>query len=978
MTIDALLEQLAAEPRRAGRRQLLDGPEGNDPGTVTRLYDETVRLARVDLRRAARLAETAEWLSRKLKDDASRATGLRAAGHIHLLHGRHAAALERYRAALEINERLGRDLDVARTMSGGALQALIYLGRYDEAFEWAERARAVFIAHNSPIHLARLDGNMANVLYRQDRFEEALALYRRALDVFAQANMPQDAAVTLRNTATCQISLNDFRGALETYRKAGEYCAAHEMLQLAAEADYNIAYLYYLRGEYTRAIELYRAARKRCAEIGDGYHEGLCDLDQSDICLELNLIDEGAERAARALETFQKLKMRYEAAKSIANLAMARSRSGESRAALRLFRKAREWFAREGNQAWTATIDLYQALVFYDQGLLEEAQELCERALSFFEQSPLAARAALCRLLEARIHLQASQLHKARASCAAARPKLEQAETPALTYQALFLEGSIAEALGETGPARELYRKAHACLESLRGNLLAEEMKIAFLKDKLAVYESLVGISLAPVEQRMSPTPVEAESAFLYIEQAKSRSLADSIALRDRAPWVNQNAKRGEGESAGRIRELREQLNWYTRGMRLVESGSETFDLKRLDELRRSARDCERRLAEVSAEVIAESVAESQAGGIGVSHLDGERPISAERIRAGLPEDAALVEYYRVKDRLCACILSRGGMRFAWLGSASHLRGVLNLLRYQLSKMRLGTSPDGCAQAEEAAMLAAAKAHLREFYRQLIAPIAAQLDAAHLIIAPHEFLHRLPYHALLDGDDYLGDRFTISYAPSASVYHLCAAACAETGAGIACGDRSLVMGVPDAAAPLIHDEVAAVASALPGAEVFEGAAATLDALRARGAASRYIHIATHGRFRQDNPLFSSISLGDCELSLLDLYQMSLPAELVALSGCGTGLNAVVGADELLGLVRGLLYAGARSALVTLWDVNDRSTAEFMGLFYERLRRAPDKTNPNKARAMQEAMREIRQSYKHPFYWAPFLLVGKYL
>ena len=120
-------------------------------------------------------------------------------------------------------------------------------------------------------------------------------------------------------------------------------------------------------------------------------------------------------------------------------------------------------------------------------------------------------------------------------------------------------------------------------------------------------------------------------------------------------------------------------------------------------------------------------------------------------------------------------------------------------------------------------------------------------------------------------------------------------------------------------------------------------------------------------------MFSSISLGDSNLNLFDLYQLNLPCELVTLSGCGTGLNTVVGGDELLGLVRGLLYAGAQGVLVTLWDVNDRSTAEFMRLFYEAFR-----TNRNKARAVQEAMAEIRRRYVHPYYWAPFVLVGKYL
>jgi CHAT domain-containing protein len=181
-----------------------------------------------------------------------------------------------------------------------------------------------------------------------------------------------------------------------------------------------------------------------------------------------------------------------------------------------------------------------------------------------------------------------------------------------------------------------------------------------------------------------------------------------------------------------------------------------------------------------------------------------------------------------------------------------------------------------------------------------------------------------------------------------------------------------VLGVPDPSAPQIVDEVEAVAAVLPNPEVYIGPEATLGVLQEKGANARYLHIATHGWFRQDNPMFSSISLGNSQLSLFDLYHLNLPSELITLSGCGTGLNVVVGGDELMGLKRGLLYAGAEGLLLTLWDVNDQSTAEFMKLFYGRL-----KTDSNKANAFQYATEEIRRTYAHPFYWAPFVLVGKY-
>ena len=181
------------------------------------------------------------------------------------------------------------------------------------------------------------------------------------------------------------------------------------------------------------------------------------------------------------------------------------------------------------------------------------------------------------------------------------------------------------------------------------------------------------------------------------------------------------------------------------------------------------------------------------------------------------------------------------------------------------------------------------------------------------------------------------------------------------------------MGIPDGQAPSIENEARTAAAALPNARLLLGADATEAALRRYGPDSRFIHIATHGLFRSDNPMFSSIRLGDSHLNLFDLYQLPLAAELVTLSGCSTGLNGVEGGDELVGLVRGLFYAGAHGILVSLWDVQDRSTSEFMSLFYKQLQQ-----HSNKAEAVRSAMLHLRETYPHPYFWAPFVLVGKYL
>ena len=118
-------------------------------------------------------------------------------------------------------------------------------------------------------------------------------------------------------------------------------------------------------------------------------------------------------------------------------------------------------------------------------------------------------------------------------------------------------------------------------------------------------------------------------------------------------------------------------------------------------------------------------------------------------------------------------------------------------------------------------------------------------------------------------------------------------------------------------------------------------------------------------------MFSAIRLGDSFLSLFDLYQLKLPVELITLSGCSTGLNVVAAGDELVGLARGLLHAGAQSLVLSLWDVHDQSTAEFMAVFYRLLQQGK-----TKAAALRAATLELRARYPHCYQWAPFILVGK--
>src|SRR5271169_1708419 len=933
-------EALSRIPDERSRSAFLSrDPKLQTPEAVQQLFDEVIRLVRVDLRRAHRLGKAAFWLGRRVRDEPSRALGLRALGHVYYLQNKHQFARKHYEAAIAIYAALNRELELARTMTA-ALQSLIYLGEYDLAVEWSDKARDIFEKHGDMLRLARLETNVGNMCHRQDRFQEAIVLYQRAYAVFEEQGQVLDTAIVLRNLGVSYISLNQFSEALQTYSKAREFCARQRAPLLLAEVEYNVAYLYYLRGEYARAISSYELTRELCVQAGDPYHRALCDLDQSEMSLELNMSRDGARLAESARAGFQKLKMRYEIAKATAFMGLASNQLGDRTRALKLFATARKLFVNERNRLWPAVLDLYRAVVLFDDGEDEGAAELCKAALDVFVANSIHSRAAVCEVLLARLALRLGEFTIAQEYCRSAIDRLETLEAPAIACHAYFSMGEARERLLDFEGARTSYEKASSILEELRSELVQEDSKIAFLKDKLAIYENLVALIL-----RWQPNQNDKTRAFDQIEKAKSRSLAELLAVHVKPA----NPSAGGMET---VSELRDQLSWTTHLLERDQMQSEPFSDTHTKQLREKARVLKRKLADALMEV----------------KFRGERALvesggtlSLEDIREALPLDTTVLEYYQCRDSLLACVLDRDRIEILEVAPVSRVRERLRLLQFQFSKFRLG--PEYIARFAEQ-LYRAVETNLAILYRDLIAPVRARVHGQQLVIVPHGLLHQLPFHALTRDGTTLLDEFEISFAPSASVL-----AWLLKKGPVSTSD-SLVMGVADPLAPHIQREVEIVASDLPNATLLLGESATLESLRSFAPRVRNIHIAAHGYFCQENPMFSSIRLGDSALTLIDLYQLTLSADLVALSGCGTGINVVLGGDELRGLVRGLLHAGAHSVMVSLWDVHDESTTEFMTLFYRNLR------SMTKSQALRLAALEVRNHRVHPYYWAPFVLVGK--
>jgi len=293
---------------------------------------------------------------------------------------------------------------------------------------------------------------------------------------------------------------------------------------------------------------------------------------------------------------------------------------------------------------------------------------------------------------------------------------------------------------------------------------------------------------------------------------------------------------------------------------------------------------------------------------------------------------------------------------------------------YRLLRLNLDAAPHSTAERLPA-LTANAQALLHRLYQGLVAPLDATLRAyGRWIVVPYGPLHYLPFQALFDGTHYLVERHEISYLPGASLLRYCLEP-RHGAAGAATFGHSFGGQLPNT----VHE--AAAIHAIFGGDLYIEEEATPARFRELAGQRQVLHLATHGNFRPDNPLFSGLALADGWLTTLDIFNLRLNASLVTLSACQTGRSTVGGGDELLGLMRALLYAGAASLVLTLWTVEDRSTASLMQRFYQGLAEGQ-----RKGSALRQAQLAFIQSdragsdaqdraYAHPYFWAPFFLVG---
>ncbi len=580
-------------------------------------------------------------------------------------------------------------------------------------------------------------------------------------------------------------------------------------------------------------------------------------------------------------------------------------------------------------------------------------------------------------------------------------------------WLALTVYGLVYEGLEQRDQAADLFEKAVTELETRRERLSRDDLKTGLAGDWSAqsLYFSATRYSLklwteATGRGDTSSSGTHAAQAFAYAERGKARALLDLMASTVAAGLLTGMAN----QDMRQWRRLNAQISTW-RGLLAQERTRPIPDGDRIRHLE------ERMNSNATALGKAEAQLERSDPAFFHAVNPQARVLSLDEVQSLLPPGTALLQYYFLPDYFTADEL------LAW--AMTHDQGMVRIHRANVDIRKLSRNIRAFHRA------CAGHAPLdpvgSELATALLGPFREVLGAyPSLIIVPYGAAHLLPFQALPWEGEPLIANHTLSYLPSTSALQYLRRLSEEK-----LPDRILTVGNPMSMSyrtplgdrtiaqpplPASASEAAYVASLFARGQALTGSQAAKSTVCEQMVNYPLLHFATHGYLSETDPLISSILLANGEsLTLQEMMGMRLDADLIVLSACRTGLGKTTGGDDVLGLARGILSAGARAALVSLWPVDDDSTSLLMGAFYRRAQAGDDLAtalagaqnelrclDPDLIRDRKAELRlkvgnlgpdgsssgmvstrdlipvslpEEAEGYRHPAYWAPFILIG---
>jgi CHAT domain-containing protein/tetratricopeptide (TPR) repeat protein len=903
-------------------------------------------------------------------------------------------AAEHYSQALAIWQELADSYREAATLNELGL-ARVYMGEIEPARETWSKALALWqslgehtnevLARGSLCFVEQVSGKLSAALAC---YEEPLALYRDLGDQGQEVRILNNIGGIYFDLGEPDPALERFEQALAVRRTLADHRGEEESLT-------NIAAIHRGLGEWQEAFRLFGQVREILASFGDRWQEAAL---LSNVGVAYNSLGE-PQRALSFLE--DALKLRREIGDQggeigvLNNLGEAWRKLGDPEKGLDHHRHAFEQAVVLGDARQQALTRLRLGEAQLERNDPAAAFRELDPALAYLKEMGLRPREAQALQLRARALAQAGRLSEARPAfqdVLALRRALHDRAGEAETLQAL---AATERSLGLRDDARAHVEAAVARVEELRTGFVNPDLRAAFLATQRRAYSLLIDLMMDGGHDR---------EALAVSERARARSLLDVLG--------NGTAVRAGNAVPAKLVEQRQSLHRRLSAkadLQLKQSGARAEAL---------GKESEELLAELDS-------VEGEIRRLDPRYAAVSEPhtLGVEDVAKLLEPDTLLLEYSLGEERSYLWAIDAGSFRSFVLPPQREIEALARRLYGELSTLEAGAG----GPRNAATVLS----------RILLRPVASAVARSRrLVIVPDAALHLLPFGALPapgSGQPLL-EQVEIAYLPSATtlalqrqrlerraspsrwaaviadpvftpddprVAHVAslspsvdgtppsvAGRPAEAKASRSTTERSVLEStpLPDLERlPATLKEAQAITTLAPAGQVWtaSGVAASREAVLSGGLRDyRVVHFATHGLADTRRPELSGLvlSLVDAAgqpregfLSLSDIYELDLDADLVVLSGCRTALGKEVRGEGLMGLTRGFLYAGVPRVVATLWKVQDRATAKLMSYFYSALWR--DRLPP--AAALRQAQRRLRQDrrYRDPYSWAGFVLQG---
>jgi CHAT domain-containing protein/Tfp pilus assembly protein PilF len=557
--------------------------------------------------------------------------------------------------------------------------------------------------------------------------------------------------------------------------------------------------------------------------------------------------------------------------------------------------------------------------------------------------------------------------------------------------------GRVYRTLGQLQPAFEHFGRAIALFDEQRATLKGDEIKTTFANRGQALYSDMVQICIS-MNKRVE--------ALEFVGQAKSRALLDLLSNSpiDISELAGVNADEALKALISREIELRRQIT--TLEKRINTNEVDTTDNATLDdestnpphgESHRGGNVAPRNIDNIYKEwhSVVDSLKKRHPN---YASLISTNSSTINELQGAIDANTAIIELYWTDNYLLCALFCKDSSE-----------PIVEFIQDKKALEKLSQDLQSFIEMCSAEGFDVPLSLSRRLFRSLIEPLLKNLPASinKLIIAPHNSLFHLPFAALHDGQKYLCERFALCYLPTTSLIPVLT----KIGDNTVAESRCLVSAVSDYSAT--RSGGFSLNSRLRSAAGLDDLAYTLEEAENIFAISKtkfancklvkneevteslhelfkaypIVHFAGHAIFNSEEPLASGLVLGDGSVltasSILKTGTLRTNCgQLLVLSACQTGVNAVTAGGEILGLTRALMYAGMPNLVLSLWEVADKSTSAFMQNFHQELSAASSAAKStggnhklNVAQSLQSAQMKAIAEGQSAHAWAPFIHMG---